>query len=147
MLAERSLPPEAWCEVVGALELGLNTAVSDSTGKPPALVALGEMPRLPVDLIVGTESHVGAQNVATQVKVIVEEARKQLAKAQEYQKRYYDAHHRQQDFEAGQLVLLSTKNLRLPGTRKLHPRWVGPFKVVQKIGAAAYKLDLQGRFQ
>ena len=36
MLAECSLPPEAWCEVVGALELGLNTAVSDSTGKPPA---------------------------------------------------------------------------------------------------------------
>ena len=95
MLAERSLPPEAWCEVVGALELGLNTAVSDSTGMPPSLVALGEMPRLPVDLIVGTESNVGAQDVATQVKAIVEEARKQLAKAQEYQKRYYDAHHRQ----------------------------------------------------
>ena len=55
MLAERSLPPESWCEVVGALELGLNTAASDSTGKPPALVALGEMPRLPVDLIVGTD--------------------------------------------------------------------------------------------
>ena len=90
MLTERSLPPEAWCEVFGALEVGLNTAVSDSTGKPPAL-----MPRLPVDLIVGTESHVGAQNIATQVKAIVEEAWKQLAKAQEYQKRYYDAHHRQ----------------------------------------------------
>ena len=96
MLAERSLPPEAWYEVVGALELGLNTAVSDSsTVKPPVLVALGEMPRLPVDLIVGTESYVGAQNVALQVKAIVEEARKRLAKAQEYQKRYYDAHHRQ----------------------------------------------------
>ena len=54
MLAERSLPPESWCEVVGALELGLNTAVSDSTGKPPALVALGEMSLLPVDLIVDT---------------------------------------------------------------------------------------------
>ena len=83
MLAERSLPPEAWCEVVGALELALNAAVSDNTGKPPALVALGEMPCLPVDLIVGTESHVGAQNVARQAKAIVEEARKQLAKAQE----------------------------------------------------------------
>ena len=55
ILAEPSLPPEAWCEVVGALELGLNTAVSDSTGKLPALVALEEMPRLPVDLIVGTD--------------------------------------------------------------------------------------------
>ena len=81
MLAERSLPPEAWGEVVGALELGLSTAVSDRSGKPPALVALGEMPRLPVDVIVGTESHVGAHDVATQVKAIVEEARKQLAKA------------------------------------------------------------------
>ena len=38
MLTERSLPPEAWCEVVGALELGLNTAVSDSTEKPPCKV-------------------------------------------------------------------------------------------------------------
>ena len=75
------------------MELGLNIAVSDSTGKPPALVALGEMPHLPVDLIVGTKSHVGAQNVATQVKAIMEEARKQLAKAIEYQKRYYDARH------------------------------------------------------
>ena len=55
MLAEHSLPPEAWCEVVGALELGLNTAVLGSTGKPLALVALGKMPRLPVDLIVGTD--------------------------------------------------------------------------------------------
>ena len=55
MLAERRLPPEAWCEVVGALELGLNAAVSNSTGKPPALVALGEIPCLPVDVIVGTE--------------------------------------------------------------------------------------------
>ena len=55
MLAEHSLQPVAWCEVVGALELGLNTAVSDSTGKPLTLVALGEMPRLPVDLIVGTD--------------------------------------------------------------------------------------------
>ena len=81
MLAERSLPPETWCEVVGALELGLNNAVTDSTGNPPALIALGKMPRLPVDLIVGTDSHVGA----TQVKAIVEEARKHLAKAQEYQ--------------------------------------------------------------
>ena len=41
---------------------------------------------------------------------------------------------------------LSTKNLWLPGTRKLHPRWVGPFKVLHWIGATTYKLDLQGRF-
>ena len=43
MLAEHSLPPEAWCGVIGALELRLNTAVAESTGKPPALGAFGEL--------------------------------------------------------------------------------------------------------
>ena len=88
----------------------------------------------------------GADQVATQVKNIVEEAKKQLKKAQEYQKRYFDASHRQLEFEVGQKVLLSTKNLKLPGSRKLHPRWVGPFKVLQRVRPAAHKLNLAGRF-
>ena len=53
-----------------------------------------ELPRLPVDVVVGTEVPVGVADVSKQVKTIMEEARKQLEKAQGYQKRYYDAHHR-----------------------------------------------------
>ena len=49
------------------------------------------MPQLPVDLTTGTDEHVGAQIIATQVKVIVKEAQKQLRKAQKNQKQYYDA--------------------------------------------------------
>ena len=67
-----------------ALELGLNTAVAESTGKPPALVAFGELPRLPVDIVVGTGVPVGIADVSQQVKTIVEEAKKQLEKAQAY---------------------------------------------------------------
>ena len=79
----------------------------------------------------------GAGQITTQVKNIVEEATKQSKKAQEYQKRYFTAHHRQVEFEVGQKVLLSTKNLKLSGSRKLNPLWVGPFKVLQCVGAAA----------
>ena len=78
MLAERSLPPEAWCGVIRALELGLNTAVTESTGKPPALGACGELPRLPVDIVVGAGVPVGVANVSQQVKTIVED-RKSVA--------------------------------------------------------------------
>ena len=53
----------------------------------------------------------GANQVAMQVKTIVEEAKRQLKKAEDYQKRYLDAHHRQLEFDADQKVLLSTKNL------------------------------------
>ena len=93
MLTECRLPPEAWCRVIGALELGLNTAVAESTGKPPALGAFGELPILPIDIVVGDGVPVGVSEVSHQVKAIVEEDMKQLEKAQAYQKRYNDAHH------------------------------------------------------
>ena len=50
------------------------------------------------------------------------------------------------EFAVGDQVLISTRNLQLEGTRKLKPRFVGPFKVTAKVGSTAYKLDLQGRF-
>ena len=53
MLAEHSLPPDDSCKVVETLELGLNFANAESTGKPPALGAFRGLPRLPVDVIVG----------------------------------------------------------------------------------------------
>ena len=38
--------------------------------------------------------------------------------------------------------MLSTKKLRLHGTRKFHDHFVRPFVVVEHIGNAAYHLDL-----
>ena len=70
--------------MIGALGLGLHTAVAGSPGNPPALGAFGELPRLPVDVIVGAGVPVGVADVSQQVKTIVEEARKQLEKAQSY---------------------------------------------------------------
>ena len=42
-------------------------------------------------------------------------------------------------------MLLSTKNLRLQGPRKLHGRFVGPFRKTKRIEQTAYHLDLSGR--
>ena len=41
------------------------------------------------------------------------------------------------------LVLLSTRNLKLKGTPgKLQKRFVGPFRVIEAIGVHAYRLSL-----
>ncbi|KAJ9522142.1 hypothetical protein QJQ45_005142 [Haematococcus lacustris] len=48
------------------------------------------------------------------------------------------------EYHTGQLVLLSTKNLRMkPGkAKKLLPRFIGPFKVLEHVGPVAVRLDL-----
>ena len=68
-----------------------------------------------------------------------------LLHAQASQKHYADAQRRDANFNVGNSVLLTTKNLRLQGPHKLQDRFVGPFQVLQKIGKMAYKLDLSGR--
>jgi hypothetical protein len=46
-------------------------------------------------------------------------------------------------------VLVSTANIKLtvPGARKLLPRWIGPFRVVQRIGVVAYRVQLPDTFK
>jgi hypothetical protein len=40
------------------------------------------------------------------------------------------------------LVWLEGRNLRVRGSRKLLPKRYGPFKITEKIGPVAYRLDL-----
>ena len=45
-------------------------------------------------------------------------------------------------------MLLSTKNITLKGvSKKLAPRYVGPFKVVNLLGHNAVKIETTGRFK
>ena len=48
------------------------------------------------------------------------------------------------EIAGGSNVLLATTNLHLKrvGTRKLIPRWVGPFKATARVGGISYCLDL-----
>lgn len=59
-----------------------------------------------------------------------------MEKAQAAQKRHADNRRRDAEFQEGQYVLLSTRNLRLPAysSHKFKPRYIGPFKVERTRG-------------
>ena len=122
--------------------------MAESIGCSTFELVYRERVRLPVDVIVGNQSKMPyAAHFAHHIQQLVHDAKNHLKRAQDYQKRYFDKHHRMLEHLVGEEVLLSSNTLHLAGTRKLRARFMGPFRVLESIGKAAYRFDLKGRFK
>ncbi|GKD40113.1 hypothetical protein Tco_1260320 [Tanacetum coccineum] len=80
----------------------------------------------------------------TTEKIIQIKQRMQVAR--DWQKSYADLKRKPMDFQVGDKVMLKVspwKGVARFGKRgKLNPKYVGPFKVLEKVGSVAYKLEL-----
>ena len=66
-----------------------------------------------------------------------------MKKSIRMQQAYYNRKHRDVRYSVGDLVLLSTQNLKIKGApHKLQRRFCGPFRIEQVIGTQAYKLQI-----
>nr|GFB50215.1 retrotransposon protein, putative, Ty3-gypsy subclass [Tanacetum cinerariifolium] len=67
------------------------------------------------------------------------------------QKSYADLKRRLTEFEVGDKVMLKVSPwrgvIRFGKHRKLSPRFIGPFKVIKRIGPVAYKLELPDKLR
>jgi hypothetical protein len=126
--------------------LSLNSNIATSTGFSPAHLFFGYQPRNVWDIefpdAVPNEPLEVTQRL-DKMRSDLKEARDNLLAAKSKTKEFADRHRRPSPhYVAGDLVLLSTENLRLAGPRKFWPRWVGPFEIIQPVGSLAYKLKL-----
>ena len=70
-------------------------------------------------------------------------AKNNLLQSVQTQQMYYNQKHRAVDYNVGDLVLLSTKNLKFKNVpAKLQKRFVGPFEITERIGSQAYRIQL-----
>ena len=134
-----------WREFLPTVEMVINSLPNRSTGYSPFYLVYGYHPVLPVELLKGDEStnveSVG--NFVERTQAVWRHAQEQMKKAVTTQKAYYDRKHRDVQFRVGDSVLLSTQNLRLKGIpHKLQRKFCGPYKVLERIGAQAYRLQL-----
>ena len=94
----------------------------------------------------------GAERFAERIRSVQEEAKAVLQKAQEDMKRYADRERGEaEEYRVGDLVLLSTKDLKYQMARrrieKFTVHFIGPYKVKAIISSNMIELDLSSTTQ
>jgi hypothetical protein len=138
-----------WDTLLSRAEFAHNGVYHKSIRSSPFKLNFGYNPRTPVDEVVEVV-HPGSAAFVERLQSALSLARKCLIAAQQRQKAFADKRRVEKVYKVGDKVLLSTKYLNLKHietSRKLLPKWIGPFEVVQVVGPVAYKLKMNPGWQ
>ena len=140
--------PRAWVDWLSWAEYCYNTSFHTALRATPFEVVYGRPPPPILSYQPGTARTEAADAILRSRDEMLAEVRQRLLQAQQLSKRYYDANHRDVEFEVGSWVWLrllhrtTQQSLDPRSKRKLGPRWAGPFRVLERIGRVAYRLQL-----
>eukprot|EP00983_Pelagomonas_calceolata_P002335 79087-Pelagomonas_calceolata.AAC.1 len=116
-------------------EFAINNPCHESTKTTPFGLNYGRDPQTPLSWTIKASSKVPVvETFITNMQQGLKDAKEALQAAQQRQEAFADKKRRHVEFSVGDEVLLSSKNikLRLPGTPKLMPKWIGHLQVVEK---------------
>ena len=88
----------------------------------------------------------GSTEIVLQTSEQIQQVRQRLLTAQSRQKSYADRRRSELEFLVGDFVLLKVSPwkgvIRFRKRGKLGPRYIGPFRVIARVGRVAYRLEL-----
>ena len=139
-----------WAKRLPIAEFAYNNAYRSDLKCSPFFAVYGYDPSMRFD-VEGAVSQGRVPAVAKRLETLQElrkSLQKRLEQASESQAKYYNQKHKPMQFKKNDLVLVSTKNLRLRGpSAKMSQRFMGPFRVDEPIGKQAYRLHLPTRMK
>ena len=136
----------SWEEHLPLVEFAYNNSYQDSIQMTPYEALYGRPCRSPVCWMeVGERTSIGS-NLVKDTFEKVDLIRKRILKAHCLQKSYVDRRQRPLEFEVGDHVFLKVMPkrgvVRFRKWGKLSQRFIGPFKVLERVGMVAHRLAL-----
>ncbi|TYK16777.1 DEAD-box ATP-dependent RNA helicase 13 [Cucumis melo var. makuwa] len=139
--------PKEWVRWLPWAKYWYNTTYQRTLGVTPFQGVYG---RLPPPLIYYGDREASNSTLDEGLKerdVALEALKEHLQIAQEKMKKYTDLKRRDVEYQAGDTVFLKIRqyrqvSLRKKRNKKLSPKFFGPYKIIEKIGPIAYKLEL-----
>ncbi|GJT29106.1 putative reverse transcriptase domain-containing protein [Tanacetum coccineum] len=137
---------KGWVNHLPLVEFSYNNSYHASIKAAPFEALYGRKCRLPVCWTeVGEAQILGPELIQETTKKIIQIKQKMQA-ARDRQKSYADLKRKPMEFQVGDKVMLTVSPwkgfVRFGKREKLNPRYVGPFKVLEKVGEVAYMLEL-----
>ena len=134
-----------WEILLPIVKMVIHSLPNQRTGLSPFLLNYGHKSVTPIQLLKGKEE-AKTESVASFVQRVTSDwelARENLQRSIGLQQKYYEKKHSDVHYKEGDLMLLSTRNIKMKGIPgKLQKRFVGPFEITERIGQQAYTLSL-----
>nr|GEW79504.1 putative reverse transcriptase domain-containing protein [Tanacetum cinerariifolium] len=137
---------KGWDKHLPLVEFSYNNSYQTSLKAAPFEALYGRKCRSPICWAKVRDARLTGPEIIHETTEKIIQIKSRIQAARDRQKSYADLKRKRIDFQVGDRVMLNVspwKGIVRFGKRgKLNPRYIGPFKVLSKVGDVAYRLEL-----